>query len=226
MGEVGSRGFGRRTFTVIVLGIAAVVVLQSVVHLLVTLGFDRIDTIVDLDRSNGLPDLASTVALAAGAAGAAALARPDLATNRATAVVTACLLSGLTLADFTHDGAHPFRRAGPLVIGAVVATALLLAVIGANASGRVRVTLVIATLALGCSFAVAGLHYLDSWFDQDRGKPEAEVQIVAKEGLELLGWSLVALALWEEALRRRNVARGAATARASRAPAPSTRRAA
>jgi hypothetical protein len=225
MGEVGSRGFGRRTFTAIALGIAAVVVLQSVVHLFVTLGLDRIDTIVDLDRSNGLPDLASTVALAAGAVGAAALARRGVKGNRAAAAVTASLLLALTLADFTHDGAHPFRRAGPLVIGAVIATAVLLAVIGVRASGRVRVTLVMAMLVLGCSFAVAGLHHLDPWFDQDRGKREAEVQIVVKEGLELLGWSLVALAVWDEALRRRSSVT-VSTARASRAPAPPRRHAA
>jgi len=122
-----------------------------------------------------------------------------------------------------HDGAHPFRRAGPLVIAIVVATAVLLAIIAADAAHRARVTLVVAAAVLGGSFLAAGLDRLE-WFDRDPGEPIAEYRVVAKEGLELLGWSLVALALWDEALRRGPLT--STTARASRAQAPSRRRAA
>jgi hypothetical protein len=75
-----------------------------------------------------------------------------------------------------------------------------------------------------CSFLVSGLDRYDHRFERERGDPIAEYQIVAKEGLELLGWSLVALALWDEALRRRRAR--VPIARASRAPAAPTRRAA
>jgi hypothetical protein len=82
-----------------------------------------------------------------------------------------------------------------------------------------------AGLLLAASFLVGGLDRIDRRFDADRGDPIAEYQIVAKEGLELLGWSLVALALWDEALRRRGTT-STATAPASRAPAASRQRAA
>lgn len=225
MGEVTRGGFGRWTFSAIVIAIAGLVAVQSVVHLVLTVGLGRLDTILDLDRSNGLPDVLSTVALAAGAAGAVDLARRDAGTRRTAAGVAAGLLAALTVADLMHDGAHPFRRAGPFVIGLVLTSAALLAFIGIRASWRARVTLVVATVLLGWSFLIAGLGRLDARFDRDRGEVVAEYQIVAKEGFELLGWSLVALALWDEALRRRR-ALAATTARASRAQAPSRRRAA
>jgi hypothetical protein len=78
---------------------------------------------------------------------------------------------------------------------------------------------------LAASFFVTGLDRLDHWFERERGDPIAEYQIVAKEGLELLGWSLVALALWDEALRRRAWVTMAAV-QAAEPPRPSTRRAA
>jgi hypothetical protein len=86
------------------------------------------------------------------------------------------------------------------------------------------VTLLLTGALLLCSFLVSGLDRYDHRFERERGDPIAEYQIVAKEGLELLGWSLVALALWDEALRRRRAR--VPIARASRAPAAPTRRAA
>jgi hypothetical protein len=74
------------------------------------------------------------------------------------------------------------------------------------------------------SFYVNALDQVDAQrFERERGDPIAEYQIVAKEGLELLGWSLVALALWDEALRRRGTT-STATAPASRGRAASRRR--
>jgi hypothetical protein len=90
---------------------------------------------------------------------------------------------------------------------------------------RVRTTSAAASLALASSFLAAGLERFDRVFERARGEPIAECRVVAKEGLEAVGWSLVALALWDEALRGASTA-GAATARASRAPAASRRRAA
>jgi len=140
------------------------------------------------------------------------------------AAAAACLLAALTVADLMHDGAHPFRRAGPLVIAIVLATAAVLAFIAVAASHRTRVTLVVAAAVLGGSFLAAGLDRLE-WFDPNPGEPITEYRVVAKEGLELLGWSLVALALWGEAFRRRATVT-VPTVTASRAPAASRRRAA
>jgi hypothetical protein len=87
------------------------------------------------------------------------------------------------------------------------------------------VTLAVGVLMLASSFFVTGLDRLNHRFERARGERTSEFEIVAKEGLELLGWSLIALALWDEALRRRGVG-SAVGAEASRPPAPSTRRAA
>jgi hypothetical protein len=113
----------------------------------------------------------------------------------------------LTVADLLHDGAHPSSEVGRLVIALVTATAGLLVTVGLEAAGRTRATLAAAGIALACSFLVSGLDRFDIWFERMRGDPVAEYQIVAKEGLELVGWSLVALALWDESLRRRRRAR-------------------
>ena len=184
---------------------AAVAVLQSIVHLEVVLRRGHVGTIVDLDRSNSLPDLVSTVALAAAAArlpfssargrGAGSVDRP---------AVLAGALALLTLADLVHDGPHPASAVGWLVIAVVVATGASARRRRARSGVRARATLA----AAGCAarrLVPASTRSTSSTqrFERERGDPIAEYQIVAKEGLELLGWSLVALALWDEALRRR-----------------------
>ena len=213
-------------FAVWTLGIVGLVLAQSVGHLAMVLGADRIDTFADLDRSNGLPDLVSTLVLASAATAAVKLWRREPAPRPGLAVVLAALLGALTLADLLHDGAHPYRNGGPLVVGLVLAAVGLLAVLAIGSSGRVRWTLAVGMCFLACSFLLIGLDRLDHRFERERGDPTAEYQIVAKEGLELLGWSLVALALWDEALRRRRGGAAVATGRASPARAPSRRHAA
>ena len=129
----------------------------------------------------------------------------------------------------THDGPHHLECRVASVIGLVVAVGVLLAsrcsrpADGGPGPGRSS-----PCSSLCGSFLVTALDQLDAGrFERSRGDPIAEYQIVAKEGLELLGWSLVALALWDEALRRRSRSRREpATARASRARAASRRRAA
>lgn len=226
MGEGRSGGFGRRAFCVTVLALAAVVAAQSAVHLVVVLRFGHIGTFVDLDRSNGLPDLVSTVALALGAAGAALVARRERGLQHVAATTLAATLAVLTLADALHDGAHPSSPSGPYVITLVGCAGLLLLILGLASGPRARTTLAVAGVILACSVSVAGLDHVYQWFERKRGDRVAEYQIVAKEGLELLGWSLVALALWDEAIRRRRHIAAATTGPASRAPAASRRRAA
>lgn len=219
-------GLGRLGFGGALIVIAALVVAQSVVHLVVVLLFHRMETFVDLDRSNGLPDIVSTVALALAALGAGAIARHERGSQRVAATVLAAVLAVLMLADLLHDGAHPSSATGPYVIALVAAAAGLFGMVALSSVPRVRVTLVVAALALASSFVVTGLDRLDHRFERARGDKTAEYEIVAKEGLELLGWSLVALALWDEALRLRGALVRVPTTRASRAPASSRRRAA
>lgn len=199
-GRIG--GPNDRAFVAVALGIVGVAVLQSLVHLVVVLGEHDFHSRFDLDRSNGVPDLVSSLALACSTAGAAALAWQRRGRGP---VVPSCLvvaLGALTLADLLHDGAHPSSQTGRLVIGVVAATAVFLFGVAVGGAARTRSTLAVAAAVLASSFLVSGLDRVDIWFERMRGDPVAEYQIVAKEGLELIGWSLVALALWDEGLRR------------------------
>jgi hypothetical protein len=224
MGE-GQGGVRCRMFAAWLTAIVGVAVLQSVVHLAVVLGAGWIGTLVDLDRSNSIPDLASTAALAAAAYGATLIARGAHGGRRIVAAVLAIALAVLTLADLIHDGPHPASVVGWLVIAVVVGAGLLLTVLAGACDARAHITLAVAGCLLVSSFLVNGLDQYDQWFERKRGDHLREYEIVAKEGLELLGWSLVALALWDEALRRRAAAvPDAPTARASRARAASRRR--
>jgi hypothetical protein len=214
----------RRAFAAWVGVILGLALLQSAVHLAVVLAAGRVGTLVDLDRSNGMPDLASTVALAAAVAGATLIAGEEHGGRLFAPTVLAATLTVLALADLIHDGPHPGSGTGWFVIAMVAAAGLLLAVIAVTSDARTRTTLAVAGFLLVASFLVNGLDRYDQQFERERGDPIAEYQIVAKEGLELLGWSLVALALWDQALRRRRARLRTATAPASRARAASRRR--
>jgi len=196
-------GLHSRTFVAWVVGIVGLAALQSMVHLVVVLRENDLHSLFDLDRSNGAPDLVSTLALACGAVAASTIARREPRPARAIPGCLAATLATLTLADLLHDGAHLSSTGGVLVIGMVAVAAALMAAVGAGSSGRMRATSAAAAIAIATSFLVSGLDRLDGWFERRRGDPVAEYQIVAKEGLELVGWSLVALALWDEAIRRR-----------------------
>lgn len=205
---------------------AALMLLQSAAHLVVVLDAGRVGTVLDLDRSNGMPDLVSTVVLAAAAGGATLIARAESDHGRLVATALSLLLAALTFADIDHDGAHPASNVGWLVITTVGAVAVLLAITARSMTLRGRLSLCVAAGALAGSFFVNGLDRIDPGrFQRERGDPITEYQVVAKESLELLGWSLVALALWDEALRWRALQAGA-TASASRARTRSRRRAA
>jgi ABC-type branched-subunit amino acid transport system permease subunit len=198
----GEAAVTRGAFAAWIGAIVAVVLVQSAVHLAVVLRSDRIDTLIDLDRSNGLPDIASTIALAAAAAAAISIARGERGRRSVAAAALGIALGALTLADVVHDGPHPASPVGWVVISGVLAAGALLAVLAGMGTLRTRITLSAATCLLVASFLVNGLDQYDQWFERERGDPVVEYQIVAKEGLELVGWALVALALWDEALRR------------------------
>ena len=87
-----------------ILGVTA---LQSELHLHVVLDDGRMGTMLDLDRSNGLPDLVSTLALASAAVGAALLSQREPHGRRPVPTRLAGFLAFLTLADVIHDGPHP-----------------------------------------------------------------------------------------------------------------------
>ena len=219
MAERGAGGLRGRVFVAWVMALLGWAVLQSIVHLTVVLGEHNLHSVFDLDRSNGVPDVVSTVALAAAAGGAAALARYD--TRTIVPAVLTGVLAAVTLADLLHEGAHPASSAGQTIVVLVGAAAALLVAVARRASCQARWTLLAAGCLLLASFLASGLDRFDQWFERRRGDPVAEYRIVAKEGLELVGWSLVALALWDEALVRRG---SRPTAQAFRGPARRRRR--
>ena len=102
MGEGSNRGMPDAAFTASVVTISGLVVAQSVGHLVVTLGMHRIGTVLDLDRSNSLPDVVSTVVLGTATAGAAMLSHR--APNARRRAAQALVLAVLTLADLLHVG--------------------------------------------------------------------------------------------------------------------------
>lgn len=219
----GVSGVRRGVFTGWIAVTIAACVVQSILHLTTGVGHDRFGSLFDLDRSNGVPDVVSTLVLGVAAVGAAALAVVAGGRERALAAGLAVVLAVLASADAAHEGPHPSSLAGWLVIAVVVLAAVFLAVAAGGWNGRSRVTIALAACALGASFFVNALDRLDPRrFEAARGEPIAEYQIVAKEGLELLGWSLVALVLWDEAIRRRRA--GTTSARSPASPAPAARR--
>jgi len=206
MGE-GLSGMRRSSFAAWV-GIAVgVCLLQSIVHLGVVLGEGRVGSLLDLDRSNGIPDLLSTLALGIATAGAFMLAYREREGHRALHSLLTGTLAVLTLADAVHDGPHPSSGVGWLVILVVVAAVILTVLVMEKSHPRTRITLGVAAAFLAASFLVNGLDRVDGWFERVRADPVVEYQIVAKEGFELLGWSLVALAIWNEVARRRTLQR-------------------
>ena len=206
-------GLRHGTFVAWLVTIVALTLAQSVTHLAIVLGAGRIGTALDLDRSNGVPDLVSTVVLASATCGALALTWVEPGLRRLVVAIAACLLAVITLADLLHDGAHPARSGGFLVITLVVGTVAMLTLVGLTASARVRRTLAVGVCLLAASFFVSGLDRItddvfgSDVFKGDRGEAVVEWRIVFKEGFELAGWSLVALGLWDAYAGRRAAAR-------------------
>ena len=200
--ETGPTGLRDGIFVACVAAIVALVGGQSIVHLALALGARRIGTVFDLDRSNGVPDLASTLVQATATLGAAALALVEDGSRRLTACLAALLFASITLADLLHDGAHP-SRSGFLVIALVIATVCVLVMLVLGTSARVRTTVTIGICLLAGAFLTSGLDRIGDPFRGERGDVVVEWRIVVKEGFELAGWSLVALGLWDAVVGRR-----------------------
>ena len=64
----------------------------------------------------------------------------------------------------------------------------------------------VAGTLLVAAFLVTGLDRVFVEFQRPRGDAATEYRIAAKEDLELVGWSLVALALWDAAAGVRGLA--------------------
>ena len=190
-----------RTFAGLLGALVVVLALQSAAHMWAVLYRARIDSWLDLDRSNGLPDLLSTLVVLAAVAGAAVLGSRQQGHRRRATLALAGVIALVALADALH--LHPGRHSAPddlTTLVAVAGVALLGAVIGDGSNGgRARTMIALGLVILGASLVLDALPELDEWFERARGDPIIEWQIVAKQGFEVAGWWLVAMGLWDAA---------------------------
>jgi hypothetical protein len=173
---------------------------------------DSYDSIVDLERNNGIPDLLSTAAVLAAALGAAYLA--VVATRaRWQATALAILLSIVALDDVFQQEPGARDVPGVLVTLTIVSTGILVVVVARHGSRRPRVTLLVGlSLLVICVKGAYGYDQFLNLFgrgDQERGDLDYEIGVVLKQGLEFVGWSFVALGLWMS--RRSRTQTGLAT---------------
>jgi hypothetical protein len=180
--------------TLFVLGLA-----QSLAHVWETVHRSTLGSAFDLERNNGVPDALSTIVLAAACAGAVVLAlSTQTRRERRTAWALAGALAVLTLDDLAQESAGLSSTKGVVVL-AIAGAAAGLALLVAAAGGRVRWTLLLGLGALASSVAVGEAPEVINWLERARGERLAELQIAVKQGLELAGWWLIALGLWDRA---------------------------
>jgi hypothetical protein len=187
-------------------GLAAALMLfavQSAIGLFAALALNSYDSVFDLDRNNGIPDLLSTGAILATAFGAAKLAAAAKR-DRWQAATLALLLAVVAVDDLFQQEVDLGNAWGMSVAVALVPSALLIVVIALRAPRRAALTLLIGLFLL--VVAVKNAYEYDQFLnilgrgDQERGDFDYELGIVLKQGLELLGWSFVAIGIWATAL--------------------------
>ena len=198
------------------IGLAALIVvliLESAVGLIKPLAFDSFSSgpfgrpdhlvLLDLQNNNGIPDLLSTVAILAAAVGALLLAE----SARVQGAALFCLLLIIAVDDIVQEEAKAGNEWGRFVIATTFAAAVLLVTVALRAPRRAAVCLLFGLVALG--LAVKAAYTYDQLLnvlgrgDEHRGEFDYELGIVIKEGLELAGWSLVAIGLWATAFAAR-----------------------
>jgi hypothetical protein len=195
---------------------AFLIVVQSLAHLVATVrlgacdatGFSECPSVFDLDHNNGIWDLVSTAVIAASALGAAALGvrrRPrDVA-----ALALAAVLFLLTVDDTLHLGDNARNVYGAIVLGTTLcaATLTIRVAVGVPGSTRWFLLLGIALLALDVKapFLYDQLMNVVGQPALARGDLLYEIGIVLDEAIELAGWTLLAVGLWDAALAARPV---------------------
>jgi hypothetical protein len=188
----------------------AVVAAQSVAHLVVTLGanldFNQSDSVFDLERSNGIPDIVSTAVIVAAAVGAMVLAG-HAGPGRLPAAGLAAALLVVATDDTLHDGYKGTGSDRLIVIGALLAAVTLTIWVALRARGAARtcllVGLVLLVLDVKAPFVYDQLMNTVGQPRLVRGDFLYELGVVLDEGMELMGWALVTVGLWDAALATR-----------------------
>ena len=180
--------------------VAMLVLAQSIAHMLATERFGVLDSIVDLDRSNGAPDLLSTAVIVAAAAGAAWLACRAQAWRRLIGGLLGASLAAIAVEDLLQASVGVSTPGEIAVTMTATAASAMLVAVERPAESWTTVALVAGLGALAASLVLGQLPELEQWFERARGDRIIELQIVAKQGLELAGWWLVAIVVWDIAL--------------------------
>lgn len=182
---------------------AFAVILQSIVHLFATGPFGDLDSVVDLDRSNGIPDIVSTMAIIIACTGAAVLARRERRWKRVSAALLCGCLWVIAFDDLVGVDKDVKAYATLTATGIAIVVTGALAAVDRPTGTRPAVVMLSGLLALVGTLAFGQLPEIVPWFERARGDWLIELQIIIKQGLELAGWSLVALAVWDIALAAR-----------------------
>jgi cell division protein FtsW (lipid II flippase) len=184
-------------------------VLQSVAGLVASLHFRSYNSGFDLNRNNAIPDVLSTAAILAAALGAIALAA-RVTRDRWQARALAILLAVVALDDLLQKEAGDANAWNVSVIITLALTTFLILAIATRVPRRAGVTLLIGLCLLVAAVKNAGLAPYDDRLlialthsDEQRGDLGYELDIVLKQGLELFGWSLVAIGIWATAVAAR-----------------------
>lgn len=183
----------------------AALVTQSAAALVASLEFQSFNSPIDLDRNNGIPDVLSTALIVAAALGASALAATKLR-GRWLPAALAVVLFIVALDDVLQAEVERGLR-GMLVVATLATATLLIVALARHAPRRAALGLLIGLCLLVA--AVKGAYAYDQFLnelgrgDQERGDLDYELGIVLKQGLELLGWSLVAIGVWAMAFAGR-----------------------
>jgi len=200
-----------RLITAALVAAAVAILAQSVVHLVATVGFGVCDatgfapcpSIYDLDHNNGISDAVSTAVIAAAAVGACVLGarrRP----REASAFVLAASLSLVTFDDALHLEDTVHSAYGLFVLGTIVTTAILTIRLATSMPPGTRrlMLLGVAILALDAAFPSVYDQLMNTVGQPDlvRGDLLYELGVVLDEAMELAGWSLLAVGVWDAAL--------------------------
>ena len=177
-------------------------VAQSVADLVASLGFQSYHSFADLDRNNGIPDVGSTIAILSAALGAAMLSIRT-ARGRLRAAILAGFLTLIAVADAVQAGVDRSTPSGALVLATIAVAALLLLATSFEMPRSAKVSTLVGLGFL--AVAASGGFTYDTFLTQvglgdlGRGDVTYELGIVAKQGLELAGWTLIAVGLWMSA---------------------------
>lgn len=189
----------------------AVLAAQSAADLVAVLGFHSYNSLVDLDRSNAVPDLVSIAIILSAAVGSAMLATRRRAVRQTTGAL-AVMIALVAIEDVAHLSDDASTIHGRVVIATIVCAALLVIAVALRTSGTPRICMLlgIALLAIDVKIPFAYDQLMNvtgnPWVQ--RGDFLYELGVVLDEGIETTAWALLSVGLWVAALEARDETTG------------------